>query len=103
VLYNWPAAMDGEKSSNPSDGAQSGVQGACPSGWYLPGDTEWKQLEDYLITNGYNYDGTIVDNKIAKAMAADRPDLWNYAKTTSMPKHSETNPVSQLFRGLSLR
>jgi hypothetical protein len=56
-----------------------------------------------LITNGYNYDGTIVDNKIAKAMAADRPDLWNYAKTTSMPKHSETNPVSQLFRGLSLR
>lgn len=28
VLYNWPAAMN-----------------ACPDGWHLPGDEEWKQLE----------------------------------------------------------
>jgi len=31
VLYNWPAAME-----------------ACPGGWHLPGDNEWKQLEIYL-------------------------------------------------------
>ncbi len=31
VLYNWKAA-----------------QTACPSGWHLPGDEEWKQLEQYL-------------------------------------------------------
>lgn len=31
VLYNWPAAMT-----------------ACPAGWHLPSDTEWKQLEKTL-------------------------------------------------------
>ncbi|MDD4032736.1 MAG: FISUMP domain-containing protein [Bacteroidales bacterium] len=31
VLYNWPAAMT-----------------ACPEGWHLPSDAEWKQLEMYL-------------------------------------------------------
>jgi uncharacterized protein (TIGR02145 family) len=31
VLYNWPAAMK-----------------ACPSGWHLPSDDEWKTLEMYL-------------------------------------------------------
>ena len=31
VLYNWTAAIT-----------------ACPSGWHLPSDAEWKQLEMYL-------------------------------------------------------
>ncbi|MDD4033074.1 MAG: FISUMP domain-containing protein [Bacteroidales bacterium] len=31
VLYNWPAALT-----------------ACPEGWHLPSDAEWKQLEMYL-------------------------------------------------------
>ena len=31
VLYNWPAAIT-----------------ACPDGWHLPSDAEWKQLEMYL-------------------------------------------------------
>jgi uncharacterized protein (TIGR02145 family) len=42
VLYNWTAAMNGAASSNNS---ASGVQGVCPSGWHLPSDQEWKQLE----------------------------------------------------------
>jgi uncharacterized protein (TIGR02145 family) len=42
VLYNWPSAMNGAASSSANP---SGVQGACPSGWHLPGDAEWKQLE----------------------------------------------------------
>jgi uncharacterized protein (TIGR02145 family) len=45
VLYNWPAAMNGEVSSNANP---SGVQGVCPTGWHLPSDAEWKQLEMYL-------------------------------------------------------
>jgi uncharacterized protein (TIGR02145 family) len=42
VLYNWPAAMNGGASSitNPS-----GVQGVCPTGFHLPSDAEWKQME----------------------------------------------------------
>jgi uncharacterized protein (TIGR02145 family) len=45
VLYNWPAAMNGEIStiSNPIR-----VQGVCPSGWHLPSDSEWTELIDYL-------------------------------------------------------
>lgn len=45
VLYNWPAAMAGAASSsaNPSK-----VQGVCPSGWHLPSDAEWKQMEVLL-------------------------------------------------------
>lgn len=45
VLYNWPAAMNGEPGSisNPS-----GVQGVCPQGWHLPGDAEWNVLTDFL-------------------------------------------------------
>lgn len=52
VLYNWAAA-----------------QTACPKGWHLPVDAEWKLLEEYLIANGYNYDNTTEGNKIAKSMA----------------------------------
>lgn len=45
VLYNWPAATGGAPGS---DANPSGVQGACPTGWHLPGDAEWKQLEIFL-------------------------------------------------------
>mgnify|MGYP001488059388 CR=1 FL=1 len=45
VLYNWTAAMAGASSSSANP---SGVQGACPTGWHLPSDAEWKQLEKYL-------------------------------------------------------
>ncbi|MDA3930317.1 MAG: FISUMP domain-containing protein, partial [Prolixibacteraceae bacterium] len=71
VLYNWPAAMAGDESSsaNPSN-----VQGVCPTGWNLPSDSEWAQLENFLIVNGYNYDGTKTGNKIAKSMADT--SLW---------------------------
>lgn len=45
AIYNWAAAMNGAASSasNPS-----GIQGVCPTGWHLPSDDEWKELEMYL-------------------------------------------------------
>ncbi|MBN2777355.1 MAG: PKD domain-containing protein [Bacteroidales bacterium] len=42
VLYNWSAAMGGQESSTTNP---SGVQGVCPTGWHLPSDEEWKELE----------------------------------------------------------
>ena len=45
VLYNWPAAMSGDASS---DGNPSHIQGVCPNGWHLPSDAEWTQLTTYL-------------------------------------------------------
>jgi len=45
ALYTWPAAVNG---SIPSDNNPSGKQGACPTGWHIPSNSEWAQLETYL-------------------------------------------------------
>jgi len=44
-LYTWAAIMHGaaSSSSNPS-----GVQGLCPTGWHVPSDAEWMELEMFL-------------------------------------------------------
>ena len=47
----------------------------APEGWHVPTDAEWTTLEEHLIANGYNYDGTTTGNKIAKAMASTTG--WN--------------------------
>jgi uncharacterized protein (TIGR02145 family) len=66
VLYNWPAALT-----------------VCPDGWHLPSDAEWTQLENYLIANGYNYDGSTTGNKIGKSLAS--ASGWNsYSETGSV-------------------
>ena len=44
-LYTWPAAMNSSRTSNE---VPSGVQGICPSGWHLPSDREWMELEMFL-------------------------------------------------------
>ena len=41
----------------------------------MPTDAEWTTLEEHLIANGYNYDDTTTENKIAKAMASTTG--WN--------------------------
>ncbi len=46
VLYNWPAALE-----------------ACPNGWHLPTDDEWKELEMEIglspsEADGFNFRGT---------------------------------------------
>lgn len=58
-LYNWYAVNTGK---------------LCPKGWHVPSKDEWITLEDYLINNGYNYDGSNTDNKIAKAIGS--PTRW---------------------------
>ena len=55
-LYNWYTVSDARK--------------LCPTGWHVPTDAEWTTLENYLIANGYNWDGTTTGNKIAKSMAS---------------------------------
>ena len=55
ALYNW-YAVDTKK--------------LAPKGWHVPTDADWTILQNYLIANGYNWDGTKTENKIAKSMAA---------------------------------
>ena len=45
AIYTWAAVMNGSGSSNANP---SGVRGICPSGWHVPSDNEWKQMEIYL-------------------------------------------------------
>jgi len=56
-LYNWFAVAD---SSN-----------IAPAGWHVPTDAEWSILDNYLLANGFNYDGTTTGNKYAKSLAAN--------------------------------
>lgn len=65
ALYTFAAAVNGI----PHNGINY-VQGVCPDGWHVPNDTEWIELENYLIANGYNYDGTTSGNKIGKSLAS---------------------------------
>ena len=60
ALYNW-------YSVNPISNNGKNI---CPAGWHVPTDVEWATLENYLIINGYNYDGTTSGNRVAKSMAA---------------------------------
>jgi uncharacterized protein (TIGR02145 family)/uncharacterized repeat protein (TIGR02543 family) len=65
ALYNWYAVNTGK---------------LAPTGWHVPDTTEWNTLQNYLIANGYNYDGTTDSNKIAKSLAAKTD--WFTSTTT---------------------
>jgi uncharacterized protein (TIGR02145 family) len=55
LLYNWYAVNTGK---------------LAPKGWHVPSMDDWNLLQNYLINNGYNWDGTTQGNKVAKALAS---------------------------------
>ncbi len=65
-LYTWYAITDSRN--------------VCPVGWHIPTLDEWTTLGNYLIANGYNYDGTKTDNKYAKSLAVSSG--WGAETTT---------------------
>lgn len=74
-LYNWYAVAgihDNDENTPNKEFA--------PEGWHVPSDTEWSILEENLIENGYNYDGSTTGNKIAKSMASTTG--WNSSTYT---------------------
>ena len=71
-LYNW-YAVAGIHDTDPNTPNKE----LAPDGWHVPSDAEWTTLKEYLIANGYNYDGTTTGNNIAKAMASNTG--WNPA------------------------
>jgi uncharacterized protein (TIGR02145 family) len=67
-LYNWYAVMGIHDEASLLDASLR--KEFAPEGWHVPTDAEWTTLEEHLIANGYNYDDTTTENKIAKAMAS---------------------------------
>ncbi len=84
-LYNWYAVND--------------YRNIAPAGWRVPSIEDWATLENYLITNQYNYDNTTTGNKIAKSLASktdwkgsggagapgNRPEWNNTSGFTALP------------------
>ena len=68
-LYTWYAVTDS--------------RGINPKGWHVATNSDYVLLRDYLIANGYNYDGTTSVNKIAKSLASKTH--WNTNFYTGAP------------------
>jgi uncharacterized protein (TIGR02145 family) len=87
ALYNWFVV------------SPTNAKKIAPAGWHVPTDAEWDTLENYLIANGYNWDGSITGNKIAKAMAA-QSDWYTNTTTTGTPVCDLTKNNSSGFSAL---
>ena len=68
ALYNWYTVSP----RNPKN--------IAPPGWRVPTEPDMDTLQNYMIANGYNFDGTTTENKIAKSMAAQAD--WKPSKNT---------------------
>ena len=82
-LYNW-YAVAGIHDNDPNTPDKE----LAPEGWHVPSDEEWTTLEEYLIANGYNYDGTTTGNKIAKSMASTTG--WDFSTTAGAPGNDQS-------------
>ena len=95
-LYNWYAVMGIHDEASLTD--ISARKKFAPEGWHVPTDTEWTTLENYLIANGYNYDGTTFGNNIAKAMASTTG--WNSSTNTGAVGNDQNINNSSGFNAL---
>lgn len=82
-LYNWYAVNTGK---------------LAPAGWHVPTDDDWTILRDYLIANGYNFDGTRDINKVAKSLCAKTD--WSFSSNAGTPGATLENNNSTGFKAL---
>ena len=93
IMYNW-YALKGINDNDPNTPNKE----FAPTGWRVPSDAEWTELENFLIANSYNYDGTTTGNKIAKAMASKTG--WNSSSSYGSPGN---NPSLNNTSGFNAR
>lgn len=68
-LYTWHVVSD--------------PRNLAPAGYHVATDAEWTIMQNYLIANGYNYDKTTVENKIAKSLCTTT--IWNTGSYVGTP------------------
>ena len=91
-LYNWVAVMNGAVSSNANP---SGVQGICPTGWHVPSDAEWTQLENYV---GLLHPCNGNSSNIAKSLSSTNG--WNNSYSNCTPGNSSSTNDATGFSGV---
>ncbi|PLX00859.1 MAG: hypothetical protein C0593_00025 [Marinilabiliales bacterium] len=83
ILYNYCAATANNWQNDNEEG-----QGICPDGWRLPTKNDFEVLANYLISNGYNWDRTINENKVAKSIAMDED--WRLNDMAGTPGNNQS-------------
>ena len=78
ILYNWYAVM-GIHDTDPNTPNKE----FATDGWQVPSYEQWTSLTEYLISNGYNYDGTTTADLTAKSMASTSG--WNSSTNEGVP------------------
>ncbi|MDD4971752.1 MAG: FISUMP domain-containing protein [Paludibacter sp.] len=84
-LYTWYAVADSRN--------------IAPVGWHVASDAEWSVLQNYMISNGYNYDKTTIDNKIANSLCTTT--LWNASSIVGTPGYDMSYNNSSGFSMVS--
>lgn len=64
ALYNWYAAASGK---------------LAPSGWHVPSDADWDTLQNYSISQGYNYTGKINEENLIAIALSSQTDWDSFA------------------------
>ena len=81
-LYQWNEMMQYSTAE--------GTQGICPSGWYIPTDEEWKQLEGE-VDSQYNYPDPEWDNTFYRGYDAGGNLKETGISHWSLPNTGATN------------
>ena len=94
-LYNWYAVAGIHDNDENTPNKE-----LAPEGWHVPTDAEWSELENYLIANSYNYDGTTTVNKIAKVMYSTTG--WNGSTSEGTPGNNQFYNNSSGFNAFAV-
>jgi uncharacterized protein (TIGR02145 family) len=81
ALYNWYTANTGK---------------LCPAGWHVPTDVEFTTLSNFLINNGFGFEGSGTD--IAKSLSATTG--WTTFTTPGTIGNDQTSNNSSGFSAL---
>lgn len=77
ALYNWYTchhSVNDEKN-------------VCPAGWAVPSLDQWSAMREYLIDNGFNYDGSFEYQLLAKALSLGSG--WKANEVPGSPGNSD--------------
>ena len=88
-MYNWYAVAGIHNAASLS--YPSLRKEFAPEGWHVPSNYEYTILENFLIANGYNYDGSTTENKLAKAMASTSGWNSNINTITGTPGNDQSS------------